>query len=156
MDHSQAEKDVLETTRAYILANGERDNAIDLLVEKGFSNLAAALRVDLVPIAFGWALLKKMGVQKFPSDFDLSDTGEKIHVSNSHVFTAALSMALDVFQTGYTDIFSQRVVEMLIAHSAEVDALNNALNSDPNLNLSEVSLSTSLFGYTSEEFQQNA
>lgn len=156
MDHSQAEKDVLETTRAYLLADGERDNAIKLLVEEGFSNIAAALRVDLVPIAFGWALLKKMGVQQFPSEFDLSDTGEKVHVSNSHVFTAALSIALDVFQNGYTEMFSQRVVEMIITHSAEVDALNKALNSDPNLNLSEVTLSSSLFGYTSKEFQQNA
>jgi hypothetical protein len=95
-------------------------------------------------------------VQQFPSEFDLTDTGEKVKVSNSHSFTAALGIALDVFQNGYTDIFSQRVVEMLISHSAEVDALNRALNSDPNLNLAEVSLSSSLFGYTSGEFEQHA
>lgn len=156
MDHSQAERNVLETTRAYILASGDRDSAIDLLVKEGFSGVAAALHADLVPMAFGWALLKQMGVQQFPSEFDLTDSGEKVKVSNSHSFTAALGIALDVFQNGYTDIFSQRVVEMLISHSAEVDALNRALNSDPNLNLAEVSLSSSLFGYTSEEFEQHA
>ena len=156
MDHSQAEKNILETTRAYILANGNRDGAIDFLVKEGFSSVAASLHADLVPMAFGWALLKKMGVQRFPSEFELTDTGEKVRVSNSHTFTAALGIALDVFQNGYTDIFSQRVVEMLISHSAEVDALNKALNTEPNLDLAEVSLSSSLFGYSSDEFELHA
>lgn len=156
MDHSQAEKYVLETTRAFILAEGDRENAIGLRVKEGFSNVEAALHADLVSMAFGWALLKKMGVRQFPSELDLSDTGEKVKVSDSHVFTTALGIAFDVFQNGYTDIFSQRVVEMLISQSADVDALNRALNSEPDLNLSEVSLSSSLFGYTSGEFEQNA
>ncbi|MCF6439256.1 hypothetical protein L1077_07430 [Pseudoalteromonas luteoviolacea] len=156
MDHSQAEKYLLETTRAYILASGDKENAIAFLVKEGFSNIAAALYADLVPMAFGWGLLKTMGVQKFPSEFDLTDTGEKVKVSDSHIFTTALGIALDIFRNGYTDIFSQRVVEMLISHSAEVVALNKALNSEPDLNLSEVSFSSSLLGYTSVEFEQNA
>lgn len=156
MDHHQAHKEVLKTTRAYLVAKADRDDAIDLLVKDGFTRVAASLRADLIPMAFGWALLKKMGVEKFPSEISLSDTKEVAKVLESHIFTAALSVAFDVFQNGYNDIFSQQVVEMIISHSAEVDALNRALNSNPNINLSEASINSSLFGYTYMEFIENA
>lgn len=156
MEHSEAERQVYLTARAYLLADGDRDAAVRRLVEEGLSKVAADLRADLVAMAFGWGLLRKMGVCKFPSEFELSDTSEKVKVSDSHVFTAALGFALDVFENGYTDIFSQRVVTLLISNSAEVDALNNALNSEPDLDLSGISLTSSLFGYTAKEYQANA
>ena len=156
MNHAEAEKQVYLTTRAYILASGDRDNAIERLTEDGLSRVAASLSSDLVPMAFGWALLKKMGVKQFPSEFSLSDTGDKVKVSDSHVFTAALKFAVDVFENGYTEIFSKRVVEMFVSHSAEVNALNKALESEPNIELSEVKLSSSLFGYSVEEYAANA
>ncbi len=156
MDHSEAERHVILTTRAYLLANGDRDEAVVNLTKDGFSELAAGLRADLISMAFGWCLLKKMGVTKFPSEINMSDTGEKVKVSDSHIFTTALSLAYDVFENGYTDIFSKRVVEMLVSQSAEVNALNKALNSTPELDLSEVTLSSSLFGFTAKEFEKNA
>jgi hypothetical protein len=156
MDHKEAERQVYLTTRAYLLANGDRDNAVDQLTDEGLSRMAAGLRADLVPMAFGWGLLKKMGVMRFPSEFNLSDTGEKVKVSDSHVFTTALGFALEVFENGYTEIFSKRVVEMLVSHSPEVDALNKALNAEPELELTEVSLSSSLVGYSAEEYAANA
>ena len=156
MDHTEAERQVYLTTRAYLLANGDRNNAVDRLTEEGFSRVAAGLRADLVPMAFGWVLLKKMGVKNFPSELELSDTGEKVKVSDSHVFTTALGFALEVFEKGYTEIFSKSVVEMLVSQSAEVNALNKALNAEPELDLSEVSLSSSLFGYTADEYEANA
>jgi hypothetical protein len=156
MDHSEAERHVYLTIRAYLLANGDRDNAVNRLTEEGLSRVAAGLRVDLVPMAFGWGLLKKMGVRHFPSEFNLSDTSKKVKVSDSHVFTTALGFALEVFENGYTEIFNQRVVEMLVSHSAEVNALNKALNAEPQLELSEVSFSSSLFGYSAEEYAENA
>jgi hypothetical protein len=107
-------------------------------------------------MAFGWGLLKKMGVKHFPSEFELSDSGEKVKVSNSHVFTTALGFALDVFESGYTEIFSKKVVEMFVSQSAEVNALNKALNADPDIELSEVSFTSSLFGYSVEEYEANA
>jgi len=126
MDHKEAEEQVYLTTRAYILVNGDRDNAIAKLTDEGLSRVAAGLRADLVPMAFGWALLKKMGVNNFPSEFLLSDTGEKVKVSDSHVFTTALGFALEVFENGYTEIFSKRVVEMLVSQSSEVNALKQS------------------------------
>jgi len=156
MNHKEAEKHVYLTTRAYLLANGDRDNAIERLTEEGLSRVAAGLRADLVPMAFGWGLLKKMGVKHFPSEFELSDSGEKVKVSNSHVFTTALCFALDVFESGYTEIFSKKVVEMFVSQSAEVNALNKALNADPDIELSEVSFTSSLFGYSVEEYEANA
>lgn len=156
MDHTEAERQVYMTIRAYLLANGDRDNAVDRLTEEGLSRVAAGLRADLVPMAFGWGLLKKMGVKRFPSEFDLLDTGEKVKVSDSHVFTTALGFALGVFENGYTEIFSKRVVEMLVSNSAEIDALNKALNAEPELELSKISLSSSLFGYSAEEYAANA
>jgi hypothetical protein len=117
MDHTEAETQVYLTARAYLLANGDRNNAVDRLTEEGLSRVAAGLRADLVPMAFGCGLLKKMGIRNLPSAFNLSDTGEKVKVSNSHVFTTALGFALEVFENGYTEIFSKRVVEMFVSQS---------------------------------------
>ncbi len=156
MNHSQAERLIIQTTRAFLLASGDRDKAIDLLIEEGIAGVAAALYSDLIPMAFGWALLKEIGVQKFPIEIELQDEGTKVKVTNSHLFTAALNLAWDIFQNGYTEIFSKRVVEMLVSHSAEVVAMNKALNSDPKLNVAEVELTSSLFGYSSKEFAQHA
>ena len=156
MNHEEAEKKVYLTTRAYLLSDGDRDRATNDLENNGLSKIASELFADLVPMAFGWGLLKKMGVKQFPSEINLTDTGETVKVSDSHVFTTALGFAFEVFENGYTEIFSKRVVEMLVSQSAEVNALNNALNSEPDLDLSQVSLSASLFGYTAEEFLANA
>ena len=156
MNHSEAERQVLLTTRAYLLANGDRNGAAEQLVEEGLVKIAAEIRADLVPIAFGWALLRKMGVRKFPSEFNLSDTGEKVNVSDSHVFTAALGCAIQVLENGYSEIFSKRVVQMLISNSAEVDVLNKALDAEPNIDLSDVSLSSNLLGYSASDYAENA
>jgi hypothetical protein len=156
MDHSEAKREVLFTTRAFLMANGDREKAIEQLVIDGFSEIKANLRVDLIPIAFGWALLKKMGVESFPSYFELPDSGEKVNVSGSHVFLAALDVAIDVFENGYTEIYSERVIRMLVDRSAEVDAMNRALNAEPHLNISQVKLSSSLHGYSVEEYESNA
>jgi len=156
MEHEEAVRQIYLTTRAFLTENEDRERIIDKLIEEGLSPVAASLRVDLVPMAFGWGLLKKMGVKKFPSEFELSDSGAMARVSESHVFVAALGLAIDVFERGYTEIFSQRVVEMLVSHSAEFDSLNKALHTDPSLDLAEVSFSSSLNGYSVKEYIENA
>lgn len=156
MNHEEAERKVYLTTRAYLLADGDRDGAVNDLINNGLSNVAAGLFADLIPMAFGWGLLRSMGVKQFPSEISLTETDETVKVSDSHVFTAALGVAMKIFENGYTEIFSKRVVEMLVSQSAEVNALNNALNSEPDLDLSQVSLSSSLLGYSAEEFLANA
>jgi hypothetical protein len=45
---------------------------------------------------------------------------------------------------------------MFVSQSAEVNALNKALNADPDIELSEVSFTSSLFGYSVEEYEANA
>lgn len=144
------------TVRAYSVANGERDDVVKQLVQDGVHETAANLATDLVPIAFGWALLKKMGFTSFPSVFELTEADETVNVADSHVFTAALTEAVAVMTHGYTDIFSKRVVSMLIAESPEVDAVNQALAADPNLDLSGATLSSKLSGYTAQEFHEHA
>ena len=156
MQHTEAERHVLIAARAYLQENNERSGAVRHLVNEGLSEVAAGLRADLVPMAFGWALLKKMGVVNFPSYFELTENGDKVKVSESHVFTAALGIAIGIFENGYNEIFSKKVVEMLIAHSAEVDALNKALNDNPNLVLTEISFSSKLVGYTASDYIENA
>ena len=156
MDHAQAERRILKTTRAYLIAGGNRDRAVEQLESEGIPSVAARLAADLVPIAFGWALLKKMGLRKFPSVFELPDYQQSVKVADSHVFTAALVVAVGVFDEGYTDIFSKDVVSMLVSQSAEVDAVNKALNAEPDLDLSEACISSQLLGYSIEDFRDNA
>lgn len=72
------------------------------------------------------------------------------------MFAAALGFAVGVFENGYDEIISERVVKLLVHRSAEIDALNKALNANSDIDLSKISLSSSLFGYSSSEYREHA
>ena len=147
------------TARAYVEADGDRDGVINALERRGLFHLEASLRADLVPMAFGWALLRKMGVRSFPSVFVLrQDSGEdeQIAVGDSHVFTAALGLADDVMENGHTKVRNQATVQCVCYQSTDLIAVSQALDADPQLDLAEVELTGILYGYSIEQYQSAA
>ncbi|MEO0533149.1 MAG: hypothetical protein AAF215_04705 [Cyanobacteria bacterium P01_A01_bin.123] len=156
MNHKEALDRVRFISHSAFHNDMDRVSTVDLLVREGLNQLEANIAFDLIPIAFGWALLRKMGVEEFPSVFILRNENledQEVPVSSSHIFTAALSIAFDIFERGYTDDFSKDLVTALCFESADVNAVSKALKADPNIDLVASKLTTILYGYTKDEFQ---
>ena len=142
--------EALEATR------GNRDEAIEKLVNTGGNELRSALGVDLLPIAFGWAAMEKMGIQTFPESLLLRAIGVEdvdYPIAECPLFLSAHNTARDIFENGFTDLFPQSVVQLLCFLSADVKALTKALDRDKSLNVSELEFTSILFGYSPDEIR---
>ena len=106
-----------------------------------------------IPMAFGFVLAKRMGIEKFPSEYYLlNKKGEKVlfPLANEHYFTAALTLAYETLENGWNERLSKESYEAVIAHSAEMDALNKALNNGEDITGSEFSPSI-VYGVLAEQ-----
>jgi hypothetical protein len=101
------------------------------LVAKFGDEIIAKKLYIFMPMGFGWAVLKKMGVSNFPDKFIIFDqNGEKVEVkiASEHYFTAALGIAHKTVEFGYSQAITKTVFTAIIAHSADLRAANEALN----------------------------
>ena len=109
---------------------------IERLKAKGYSEVHAEKLNVFVPSAFAWALLKRMGVSTFPNHYIAltHDRREKqLPLAQEHFFTAALQLAYQTLEQGWTESLSRQTFETVLSRSAEMSAANQALNADESL-----------------------
>ena len=83
------------------------------LADQGLEGTDRDIALEVVVAAFGWAILRRMGVRKFPNIFIIHQPdGERgeLNVADAHLFVAALGIALDLFENGYTPSLSKEGV----------------------------------------------
>jgi len=108
------------------------EDAVALLVRDGIGDVDAELLVRFVPIGLAFALLKLMGLSKFPSIFQVQDSGGKwveLPLAAEHYFSVALSVGYDVTTMGYTERISKATFQAVSMRSAEMNAVNNYFDS---------------------------
>ncbi|MEK8035056.1 hypothetical protein AACH06_29925 [Ideonella sp. DXS29W] len=106
------------------------EHLVNELITKGYSELDATKLCLFVPSAFTWATLKLMGVDSFPSTYIRVDEegGEsEVSITEEHYFTAALQIAVEITQQGWTSQIDRTFFETIISRSAEMAAANKAL-----------------------------
>jgi hypothetical protein len=102
-------------------------DVVAALVREGVGEVDAELLIRFVPCAMSFALLKLMGLSKFPSTFQVQDnSGQWVEMplAAEHYFSAALSVGYDVTTRGYTERVSRETFQALILRSAEMNAVN--------------------------------
>jgi len=129
--HDLAMERVLLTVN-HLRSDPEIDDEIlaNALQNQGVPRVDAELLVLFVPIAFTWAILKKMGVSSFPSTYlvaNCNDQTVELPISREHYFSTALHLAHHTTEYGYTDAVTRDGFEAIIARSAEMNAANKAL-----------------------------
>lgn len=125
------------------------------LADQGLEGTESDVAVEVVVTAFGWAILRRMGIAKFSSVFIIHQPGGEqgeLNVAESHLFTAALGIATGLFENGYTSSLSKDGVSAIVAASAEVGAVSQALNDNPSTDLTKASLKTSFYGFDVRDF----
>lgn len=106
------------------------------LEREGFSHVHAEKLCAFVPSAFAWALLKRMGLKTLPSSYVVLDgMGREAHlpIADEHYFTAALQLASETLQNGWTRILTREKFESIVNRSAELQAANKLLHSGASL-----------------------
>ncbi|MEG0132170.1 MAG: hypothetical protein RSA22_08480 [Acinetobacter sp.] len=153
MEHQQALQNVLYAVDVFSKnASSEPEKIISIFTRDIENEIHANKLYCFVPMAFGFVLAKRMGIEKFPSEYYLlNQNNEKMlfPLSNEHYFTAALTLAYETFEHGWSEQLSKESYEAVIAHSAEINALNRALNSGVNVSGSEFKPST-VYGVLAE------
>lgn len=137
MDHSSAVEGVLAavTQMAKLPAKSEVE-IVEQLKAEGYSEVHAEKLNAFVPSAFAWALLTRMGVSAFPDHYiALTRDGQeqRLPLAREHFFSAALQLAFQTLEQGWTDTLSRQTFETVIARSAEMSAANQALNANESL-----------------------
>ncbi len=132
MDHAQAIRGVLDTIDL-IAASPQisEDELVHSLEAQGYTTTQAEKLIAFVPSAFSWALLKRMGLESFPSNYlVISEAGREIPlpIATEHFFTAALHLAYSTLEEGWSEKLSRSTFEATISRSAEMSAANQLLN----------------------------
>jgi hypothetical protein len=73
-----------------------------------------------------------MGLQSFPSYYvalDKLGKEAKLPIATEHYFTAALELAWEALEHGWTPVLTRERFESLVNRSAELGAANRLLNS---------------------------
>jgi len=105
---------------------------VSALEAEGFSHLHAEKLCIFVPSAFASALLKRMGLQSFPSHYvALNRFGAEVElpIAREHYFTAALQLGFEALERGWTPDLTKEKFTTVLLRSAEYGALNKLLDS---------------------------
>jgi len=127
-----------------ILAGSPTMDELELvaaLEREGFSHVQAEKLCAFVPSAFAWALLKRMGLQSFPSYYTALDrAGREVQLplDREPYFTAALQLASETLENGWNPVITRQNFECIISRSAELNAANKLLNSGGSLASAEL------------------
>ena len=132
VDHATATQGVLDVIAAVATHSELSEAALsELLQHKGYSEIHAEKLTAFVPSAFACALLHRMGVSL--ASHYIAKSGDAIDTSlpiaDEHYFTAALVVAQHTLENGWSHALPRQVFEAVVARSAEMAAVNNAMAS---------------------------
>ncbi|CAK9887992.1 MULTISPECIES: hypothetical protein [Pseudomonas] len=108
----------------------DEDDVAAALQQQGYSRLDAEKLTMFVPSAFSWVVLKRLGIAGLPNHFVAYDEGDKavkVPVAGQHYFTAALTLAYETFEHGWSAAVPRSTFERVAGRSAEMDAVNKVL-----------------------------
>ena len=108
------------------------EEAVAALVRDGIGEVDAELLIRFVPCALSFALLKLMGLSKFPSTYQVRNSAGQwveLPLAAEHYFSAALGVGYDVTTRGYTERVSKAAFQAVTLRSAEMNAVNQYFES---------------------------
>src|SRR5687768_13694547 len=100
------------------------EDAVAALMRDGVSEVDAELLVRFVPCGLSFALLKLLGLTKFPSTYQVQNAAGQwveLPLAAEHYCSAALGVGYDVTTRGYTERVSKAVFQAVTLRSAEMN-----------------------------------
>ena len=129
------------------------ESLVVLLCDANVPVVDAKLLVLFVPMAFSFAIFRKMGVTLFPNTYLLSNRYGKpveMPIAREHYFSTALQIACSTTEHGYNSTVTREGFEAIISRSAEMNAANELLDKGGDLARSTIG-SSYILSVTAEE-----
>lgn len=156
--HELAMERVLLTVKGFHETPDIEDEALaSRLCDAGVPKVDAELLVLFVPMAFSFAIFRKMGVTSFPNTFLVSDRHDKpveMPIAREHYFSTAQQIAFSTTEHGYNDAVTREGFEAIVSRSAEMNAANKLLDQGGDLAGSTVGPSF-IMSVTAEEIAES-
>jgi len=129
-DLNRAKERVMQFVGIIRKSPGIDHNAlVSEMTKLGASKTDAELLAIFVPSAFGWVLLRDLGVTNLPTTFIASNAAGmdvEIVAARQPFFATALLVASAIFRQGYTFEITQGVFLSVVSRSAEADCVRQA------------------------------
>jgi len=135
----------------------DEDEVAAALQQQGYSRRDAEKLTMFVPSAFSWVVLKRLGLKSLPNHFtayDQHDTAVSIPVAGQHYFTAALTLAYNTFENGWSAAVPRHTFERVAGRSSEMNAANQVLDKEGSLEGSTIN-TVELFRLSAEELLED-
>ncbi|MBV6289408.1 hypothetical protein [Pseudomonas aegrilactucae] len=135
----------------------DEDDVAAALQQQGYSRRDAEKLTMFVPSAFSWVVLKRLGLESLPSHFtayDQDDNAVRIPVAGQHYFTAALTLAYNTFENGWSTAVPRHTFECVAGRSSEMNAANKVLDKEGSLEGAEIN-TVELFRLSAEELLED-
>jgi hypothetical protein len=103
------------------------EDAVAAMVAEGIDEVDAELLIRFVPCGLSFALLKLMGISKFPSTYQVQNAAGQwveLPLAAEHYFTTALGIGYVITTQGYTERVNKEVFQAVTQRSAELNAVN--------------------------------
>jgi hypothetical protein len=108
------------------------EDAVAAMMRDGIGEVDAELLIRFVPCGLSFALLKLMGLSKFPSTFQVQNIRSQwveLPLAAEHYFSVALSVGHRLMTEGYTERITKETFRAVTMRSAEMNAVNNYFQS---------------------------
>jgi hypothetical protein len=125
--------------------NLEDEDLINKLRENGLNMEEAERLIAFFPIAFGRVIINTLGNVDFSDLYRIKENGKEFKLTDEPIYKLAENVALESYETG---LVGRELFSAIATRSAELNAVNKALNEDVDLN-SAVFKPVLLFGYKS-------
>ncbi len=123
--------------------NTEDAELISKLIENGISVEEAERFIAFLPIAFGRVIINQIGNVHFSGLYKIKENGMEFELNDEPIYRFAEEIANESYISG---LVGREVFSAIATRSAELNAVNNALNEETDLNSAEFK-PVLLFGY---------
>jgi len=136
-------ENLIEISDVFVEAPDEDQDLIVQVIEKGFSKNEAERVVGFMPIAFGRAVIEQVSEVTFSEKYKVKENSKEYSLNDEPIYCTALNLAKESYDKG---VIEQATFAAIATRSAELDAVNKALNEGQDLTGAKFA-PVLLFGY---------
>ena len=136
-------KDLITLSEIFLNASEEDGDLVRIVEQKGYKTVDAERYVAFMPIAFGRVVINRIGKVSFSSLYKIKENSRVYSLEKEPIFCMATDLAIKCYEQGIVD---KEVFSAIATRSAELNAVDKALNAGDDINGAEFA-PIFLFGY---------
>ncbi len=135
---------MIDISDVFLEETTEDQDLVKLIEARGIEKHNAERCVAFMPIAFGRVIINEIGNVDFSDKYKIHKSSKRYLLTEDKIYCSAMELAIESYKTG---LVGREVFSAIATRSAELVAVNKALNNDSDINGAEFK-DILLFGYS--------